>query len=126
MQRTFDVVLFSYLDRPIFDVRVDGFDIGVAGAYPNSGGGSMSGVSIKPGPHTVSWRLDGPAGTPGNGDTVHATHQPVLELAPSDHVHLGVHVYPDRTVEFVTSVHYPDLSVRGRSYDAAWKLQQAR
>lgn len=30
---TFEGVIFSYLDRPIFDVTLSGFDIGVAGTW---------------------------------------------------------------------------------------------
>jgi hypothetical protein len=123
---TFDVILFSYLDRPIFDVRVDGFDIGVAGEYPHSGGGSISGVFLKFGPHRVSWRLGGPKGTARNGERVQARNEPVLNAAPSNHRHLGVHIYADDTVEFVTSIHYPELSERGRAHDAQWRLRQGQ
>ena len=51
----FDVVLFSYLDRPIFDVYLNGKDIGVAGPF-GGGGGLMTGVAVPLGPQVISWR----------------------------------------------------------------------
>lgn len=126
MQGVFEVVLFSYLNRPIFDVLLSGVDIGVAGAWAGnmSGGGSMSGVTVKFGAHTVSWRLDGPEGTPRNGETVWAKNKPVLESPPADHRYMCVHIYPDDTVELITSVHFPDKTPRGIAMgDAALKGQ---
>ena len=50
MTVTLDVVLFSYLDRPIFDVFVNN-DVGHgSGVYPRTGGGTISGVKLKLGP----------------------------------------------------------------------------
>ncbi len=115
MQGVFEVVLFSYLNRPIFDVLLSGHDIGVAGAFVRrqAGGGSMSGVAVKFGPHTVSWRLGGPEGMARNGETVHAKNRPVLSSPPLEHRFLCVHVYPDDTVELVTSEHFPTQTDRG-------------
>jgi hypothetical protein len=123
MHGTFEVILFSYLDRTIFEVLVSGFEIGAAGEYPYSGGASMSGVTMKYGPHKVSWRLGGPEGMARNGETVRATNEPVLARPPASHRFLGVHIYTDNTVEFVTSVHFPELSERGRAFDAAWRAK---
>jgi hypothetical protein len=120
MHGTFEVVIFSYLDRPIFEVLIDRFEIGAAGEYPYSGGASMSGVSIKFGAHKVSWR------TADKGETVHAANVPVLVPSPSGDRFLGVHIYPDNTVEFVTSQHFPELSERGREFDSDWRMKQAR
>jgi hypothetical protein len=115
MQGVFEVVLFSYLNRPIFDVLLSGHDIGVAGAFVRrqAGGGSMSGVTVKYGIHTVSWRLDGPEGMARNGETVQAKNQPSLKPPPPQHRFLCVHVYPDDTVELVTSEHFPTQTDRG-------------
>lgn len=115
MHGTFEVVLFSYLNRPIFDVLLSGFDIGVAGAWAGnfSGGGSMSGVSVRYGPHKVSWRLGGPEGMARNGETVQAANEPALARPPANHRFLSVHIYPDRTVEIQTSEHFPDKTERG-------------
>lgn len=79
-----DVVPFSYLDRPIFDVRLNRIDIGVAGAWPDSGRGTMTGVPVPLGGQKISWRLDGPKGTPRNGETVTAKNLPVLKEIPRE------------------------------------------
>jgi hypothetical protein len=116
-----DVVLFSYLDRPIFDVYLNRTDIGVAGPWPYSGRGAMSGVRIPLGHQTISWRLDGPKGTPRNGETVVAKNLTDLQIVPSKSVFLGVHIYADDTVELIPSEHFPDVSDRGQEFDKKWK-----
>lgn len=115
MNGTFEVVIFSYLNRPIFDVLLDGFDVGVAGAWEGNftGGGSMFGVTVKYGPHKVSWRLGGPEGMPRNGETVYARNVPVLERPPREHRFLCLHIYPDDSVELLTSQSFPDKTARG-------------
>lgn len=115
-----DVVLFSYMDRPIFDVYLNRTDIGVAGPWPYSGRGTMSGVQIPLGEQKISWRLGGPAGAHRNGETVFAQNRPELREVPHGAGFLGVHIYEDNTVELVTSDHFPDLSVRGQAFDAEW------
>jgi hypothetical protein len=111
----FDVALFSYLDRPIFDVYLNGRDIGVSGVRPVGGGGSglMTGVAVPLGPQRLTWRLDGPEGTPGNGDTVTASNQPTLTRPDPKLRYLGVHVYPDNTVELIPEEFWPEVTERG-------------
>lgn len=116
-----DVVLFSYLDRPIFDVRLNRTDIGVAGPWPHSGRGTMTGVQVPLGAQKISWRLDGPKGTPRNGETVVAKNLPELKDVHRGAVFLGVHIHEDETVELIASEHFPDLSVRGHAFDLDWK-----
>lgn len=81
-----NVVLFSYLDRPIFDVRIDGAVGETSDAYPNTGKGVIAGVEFTLGPKKVTWKLDGPRGAP---------------------------IYPDETVEFTTSVMRPEFTANG-------------
>ena len=119
----FDVVLFSYLDRPIFDVYLNGKDIGVAG--PFGGGGLMTGVAVPLGPQVISWRLDGPEGTPGNGDTVKANNQPMLIRPDPKMKYLGVYIYPDNTVEMQPSQYWPETTVRGDKLYQEWKKHHA-
>jgi hypothetical protein len=121
-----DVVLFSYLDRPIFDVYLNRTDIGVAGPWPYSGRGTMTGVQIPLGPQKISWRLDGPKGTPGNGETVTAKNLPDLKEVPGNSVFLGVHIYADGTVELIPSEHFPDVSARGQEFDTQWKQRHGQ
>lgn len=115
-----DVVLFSYMDRPIFEIYLNRIDIGVAGPWPYSGRGTMTGVQIPLGEQKISWRLGGPAGAPKNGETVFAQNRPELRAVPAGAVFLGVHIYGDNTVELVTSDHFPELSVRGQAFDDEW------
>lgn len=75
---TLNMVVFSYLDRPIFDVFVDGKGGDSSGPYPQTGGSSISGVTLNIGPQKVTWVLSGPKGAPHNGETIVATNQPVL------------------------------------------------
>jgi hypothetical protein len=107
MYGVFEVVLFSYLDRPIFDVRVNGFDIGGSSEYPITGGGSMVGVSFKLGPQKISWRYT------DTGVTVIAKNSPVLDKGRPEDEYLAVHVLPDDTAELTLSPAYPDFLPRG-------------
>jgi hypothetical protein len=59
--------------------------------------------SIRLGPQTVSWRLDGPEGMMGNGDLVMAKNRPVLDRVPEKFNWLALHIYPDDTVELKLS-----------------------
>ena len=120
MYGTFEVVLFSYLDRPIFEVLVNGQEIGAAGPYPYSGRGSMQGPIFQLGPTKVSWRYS------DTGETVHAKNTPMLEIVRSKDQFLAVHVYPDDTVELLTSEHFPGLSPSGQALDRAWRTKHAQ
>jgi hypothetical protein len=113
MTVSLDVVLFSYLERPIFDVFVGKRDIGVSSAYPTTGGGTDVGVQFNLGPQKVTWRLGGPEGMSRNGETVTAKNTPELKDIPSTARYLAVHIYPDETVEFIFSQHYPDFTEHG-------------
>lgn len=121
MNITLDVVLFSYLSRPIIDVYLNNTELGLAGPYPYSGNGTITNVDLKIGRQEVRWRLDGPKGTPGNGDRIAAANVVMLDAVPSDARYLGVHIYPDYTVELVCSRHFPELSERGEAFDLEWQ-----
>jgi hypothetical protein len=108
-----EAVLFSYLDRPIFDVIVGTTDLGVSGVYPNTGGGTMSGASFSSGVQAVHWTLGGPPGMVRNGEIVKAKNSPKLVPAPQGEQYLSLHIYPDDTVEFRYSRNYPQCSPRG-------------
>lgn len=99
-----NISLFSYLDRPIFDVLMNGTDF--MGALEHSFYGSNAVMVQQPitlGPQMVTWRLDGPEGTPRNGDTVTAKNMPVLDAIPRDIKWLALHIYSDDTVEISLS-----------------------
>jgi len=113
MKVVLDVVLFSYLNRPIFDVFIDGKVGETSDAYPSTGGGIFTGVPFALGPKKVTWRLDGPKGTPRNGETVANKNPLRLDSVVQGAKFLGVHIYPDDTVELTTSVGVPDRTPRG-------------
>ena len=102
-----DVVLYSYLNRPIFDIHLNGIDLGVANSY--GGTGIISGVSIPLGAQTLTWR------DAGSGETFAVKNSLNLspnQISPSVH-YLDIHIYPDRTAEFTLSEHMPETTSRG-------------
>ena len=127
--RRFDVVIYSYLDRPIFDVYLNGIDIGVASEF-GGGGAVMTGVPVPLGPQLVTWRLDGVDGFgkpfKDNGNTVAAKNQPVLENVDPELRYLGVHIYPDATVEIIPEVYWPDQTDRGLLLRREWEAKHGR
>ncbi len=118
---TLDVVLFSYLDRPIFDVFVGKREIGVAGPYPYSGKGTMTRIDFPIGPQKVTWTLGGPENMARNGEIVTAKNAPDPNEIQGNARYLSVHIYPDDTVEFLFTEHFPGLSPRGEKIDAEWR-----
>ncbi len=118
----FSINLYSYLERPIFDVTLNGRHIGVAGGQPHRGrGGIITGVPVPLGEQKITWRLDGPKGMPGNGETVHAINTPFLELPDSKLTYLGVHIYPDNSVELVPEEFWPEKTERGMEINRQWE-----
>lgn len=115
MRVVLDLVVFNYLDRPIFAVNVDGRGYEVSGAYPETGKSTTAGFELQLGPKIVTWTLDGPKGAPRNGETVR--NKNALELNQNRIVpgakFLSVHIYPDDTVELITSARFPHASARG-------------
>lgn len=81
---TLDVVLFSYLSRPIIDVYLNRTRLGLAGPYPFSGNGTITGVDVQLGSQELRWRLDGPKGMPGNGDRIKPINTVSLDEVPAE------------------------------------------
>jgi hypothetical protein len=113
MKVVLNVVLFSYLDRPIFEVEIDGKVGETSDSYPNTGKGVIAGVEFTLGVKRVTWRLDGPKGAPRNGEKVVNKNHLELNEIVSGARYLGLHIYPDDTVELTTSVGRPDFTARG-------------
>jgi hypothetical protein len=105
-----DISTYSYIERPIFDIYSNKTTIGAAG-----GGSVIAGASVKLGPQVVTWRLDGPKGMARNGETVTAKNAPLLAPPPSTARYLGIHIYPDDTVEFIYSQYLPERTERGEA-----------
>jgi hypothetical protein len=112
MKVRFDIVLFNYLDRPIFGVLIDGTIDASSDKYPATGSGTKMGIQLAPGAKRVTWRLDGPEGTPRNGETVESKNNPDLIAVPGGK-YLGIHIYPDFTVELISTKQFPRVSERG-------------
>jgi hypothetical protein len=122
-----NISLFSYLDRPIFDVLMNGADFmgsSAHGFYGANGVIAMQPVSL--GEQIVSWRLDGPQGAAGNGETVTAKNRPVLDSVPIGTKWLGLHIYPDYTVEIRLSKGSPSelQTERGARIIRAWEARK--
>ena len=120
MTVTLDVVLFSYAQRPIFDVFLEKTDIGLAGPWPFSGRGSMSGVQLRLGRQNVTWRFA------DTGETMVAKNSPELKMISPGITFLGVHIYEDGVVELIPSQHFPEMSQRGQVYDAQWRQRNGK
>lgn len=108
-----DVVVHSYIDRPILDILFNGTDLGVAGAF--GGTGTITGVRIPFGIQRLTWRLDGSKGMERLGETVVAGNRLIVreEDIPADTRYAGLHLYPDATAEVTFDRHIPELSARG-------------
>lgn len=113
MKARLNVVLYNYLNRPIFDVYIDGKVGDSSDAYPATGGGMITGIPFDLGPKKVTWRLDGPEGTPRNGETVTSKNALRLDTPVQGAKYLGLHILPDHTVELTTSIGIPGWSARG-------------
>jgi hypothetical protein len=110
-----DVVLYSFLDRPILDIYLNGEDLGVASKYGSTS--VVTGVTVPIGEQKLSWRLDGPPGTARNGDTVNMKNKVIIKASeiPGTATYMGVYIYPDDTVEFTFTEYMPRNSVRGEA-----------
>lgn len=110
-----DVVLYSFLDRPILDIYLNNEDLGVASKYGSTS--VVTGVTVPIGEQKLTWRLDGPPGTPRNGDTVKMKNKVILKASeiPGNASYMGVYIYPDDTVEFTFTGNMPRNSVRGEA-----------
>ena len=102
------VVLFNYHNRTIFDVLLNGGDIGLAGPW-GGGGGVMTGVTVPLGKQTLSWRWA------DTGDTVTVANVLTLtaDQVSSDDRYLGVHIYFDNTAELTLSQYLPEITPKG-------------
>lgn len=129
MRVLLDISLFSYLDRPIFDVDMNGTDFMSALAHSFYGSNSiMVEQPITLGPQMVTWRLAGPEGMPGNGDAVRARNVPILDEIPNGVKWLALHIYDDNTVEIALSKRSRlELETeRGKKIVEEWKKKHGK
>ena len=86
----------------------------------------MTGVAVPLGPQVISWRLDGPEGMLGNGETVKAKNQPILTRPDPKKSYLGVHIYPDNTVEVIPQPYWPEKPPKGLEINRQWELKHGK
>jgi hypothetical protein len=115
------VVVFNYLNRPIYDVYLNDTMIGGSASLSNSPYGQFStvpGVAVPLGTQNLTWKLGGPRGMARNGETDKAKNSLVItpEQIPADASSLGVHIYPDNTAELIFSNDILEQSARGLGY----------
>ncbi len=115
------LIMYSYVNRPIHDIIFDGTDIGVANSY--GGTGVITAVRIPFGPQTLTWTLGGPEGMARNGEKKKMKNKLTLSSAqiPPDTRYIGVHLYPDDTVELTFDEFIPERTARGLAILSAAK-----
>ena len=108
------LVMYSYLDRPIYDIIFNGTGLGVADSY--GGTGIITAVRIPFGSQKLRWNLDGPEGTARNGELVEVKNKIVVspEQIPPGTRYIGLHLYPDDTAEVTFSESIPEGTTRGK------------
>ncbi|MFS2022436.1 hypothetical protein ACL58G_05080 [Massilia sp. GER05] len=113
-----NVEMFSNLDRSIGDIMFNGEDLGVMNKYGATG--LITGVRIPFGVQSLTWMLDGPPGTPRNGEHVKIKNELVIlpEQIPPGTKYLGLHLYPDFTAEVTFSESLPERTSRGKKIKA--------
>ncbi|WP_426212571.1 hypothetical protein [Massilia sp. TWP1-3-3] len=111
----FDVVLYNFFNSHIIDIHLNDSDIGIASRHGSTS--VVSGVVVPMGLQKLSWRVDGRAGAPRNGETVVIKNKVVLQASdvPANTRYMGVHLYPDETAEFTFSQYIPEVSARGEA-----------
>jgi hypothetical protein len=109
-----NVVMYSYLDRPIHDIIFNGTDLGVMNSYGSTG--TITGVRIPFGSQTLTWTLGGPEGMARNGEYMKVKNNIVIspEQIPSGtRCYIGLYLYPDETVEVTFAEFILEGSPRG-------------
>lgn len=116
-----NVEMISYVDRGIMNIFFNSTPLGMVNRFGNTG--TITGVDIPFGIQSLEWTLDGPKGTPRNGEVV--TLKKPLMISPDQILpgtrYLGLHLYPDDTAEITFSESIPEMSVRGKKIRAARK-----
>lgn len=123
MNAYLNISIFSYLDKPIFDVYVNKTDFGEAPAQGFYGSNAvMLNQPITLGPQKVTWRFA------DTGKTVTAKNTPELKEIPSGVKWIALHIYADDTVELAFSKGTPDelSTVRGQKIIEAWEKKHGK
>lgn len=115
----YDVTLFSYLSYHIYNVYINKREIGAASSF--GGGGLMTGVEISKGPQIITWR------DAGSGTDFKAKNIPQIENTDPNFGYLGIHIYPDNTVEITHEKYWPrKRTPRGEALYQQWKTNNGK
>ena len=109
------VVLYSFLDRSLFNIILNGSDIGVTSAYGTTS--MVTGVIVPMGEQSLKWTLDGPKGKARNGEVVSLKNKVVIKPSdiPAKADYMGVYLYPDDTAEFTFTEYIPRREATARA-----------
>ena len=112
---TLTVVMYSYLDRPIFDIKLNEEPLGAANAFGTTS--MVTGVTVPMGKQKLVWTLDGPEGKAGNGDVAANKNNLVISAnaIPAHSDYMGLYLYPDNTAEITFHQYMPGHSARGEA-----------
>lgn len=109
-----NVEMISYVDRGIINIFFNGIPLGMVNRFGNTG--TITSVDIPFGIQSLEWTLDGPKGTPRNGEVVTLKKPLVIspDQIPPGTRYLGLHLYPDDTAEATFSESIPEMTARGK------------
>jgi hypothetical protein len=112
-QTLLTLVMYSYLDRLIYDIEFNNTGLGLANKF--GGTGIITDVRIPFGIQKLEWTLGGAKGMPGNGERVAVRNSIVISPAiiPQDANYIGLHLYPDNTAEVAFNEFIPERTPRG-------------
>lgn len=112
---TFTVVMYSYFDRPIFEIKLNNESLGAANSYGTTS--MVTGVTVPMGKQKLVWTLGGPEGKTGNGDVVANKNDLAISAStiPARSAYLGLYLYPDNTAEITFEQYMPGHTARGEA-----------
>lgn len=62
----------------------------------------------------------------GNGDTVKAVNIPILNAPDPKLRYMGVHIYPDNTVEVIPEAYWPEKTEKGLEINRQWEMKHGK
>jgi hypothetical protein len=113
----FRVSIHNYREHPV-RATLNGVPIGSANGQPHreTDVKPFAPIPVPPGEQDVAWcEGDFPCQNP-----VHAANKPMLATITGEAVHLGVHLYPDDTVDVIPQKEPAKDTAKGRAITAQW------
>ena len=118
------VVLYSFLDRSIFKILLNGIDLGTTSAHGTTS--MVGGVTVPMGEQKLNWTLDGPKGKARNGEVVSLKNNVVISASDilSNADYMGIYLYPDESAEFIFAEYMPRRTGTVRAEKLIKELEQ--